>query len=521
MKYLPKIIVVFSLLFFFFFLFSTPEAKAAPTKPSDIFYNITPESLTQEEQAAEKQDKSGEVRLYDKRVIDRQRKLAIWGAIEEIGGCIYTDPKLCENKQESALGFLAKAMGTLYQYPPASGIAYGYDLLQNAGLIKPAYAQGIGFVGLMPLLPLWKASRNIAYTILVIVMIVIGFMVIFRMKIDPKTVISIQAALPKIIITLLLITFSYPIAGFFIDLMYLVMAIIIQLMANAVAPLNLAMGTDFIKDAATQQQEFMAPGNWWKLLTAVFSFGMIPAALQQFFGGSIVNIEASGGAVGIIAVLLAKLTGILATVGLASISATIGLAILIPVGIIVLVVLLGLLFTFIRLFMLLLNSYIQLLMAVVLAPLLLLKEAIPGQSAFTEWIQNIIANLVVFPATVAVIYLSWIFTSIACGKNLWSAPLIPSCGGGDLMPGNPLAVFIGLGIIFMAPNLVASIKKAFHPKPAIPVTAGSAFAPAATGIQGTMGAMQSFYYFKMSGSSIPFIGKRLFGEQSHGATSSA
>jgi len=52
-----------------------------------------------------------------------------------------------------------------------------------------------------------------------------AFMIMFRVRISPQTVITVQSALPKIIFTLILITFSYAIAGFLIDLMYVVIGI--------------------------------------------------------------------------------------------------------------------------------------------------------------------------------------------------------------------------------------------------------------------------------------------------------
>lgn len=510
MMYLPKKIILSFCTFIFlliaaslFLPTSTSAAETIPTlapttSPSDVFRFSIPKMIESEKNAQKKEAQTGQTVFFADRLIDYQLNLIMGKIICMIFLC---DP---QSNQPTALGTLAQAIGTIYQYPPASGIAYGYDLLQNAGLVKPAFAQGIGFAGLLPLLPVWKIARNISYTILIIVMVVIGFMIIFRMKIDPKTVISLQAALPKIIITLLLITFSYAIAGFMIDLMYLVMAIVIQLMASAVPP-DLPAGAEFLRDVAQQQAEFMAPGNIGKLFTAVFSLGMIPAFLQQTFLGSIPTIEITAGIFGIITLLLKVFAGLV-------LWQAVGVAGGILVGILILIIALGLLFTFIRLFMLLLNSYIHLLLTVMFGPILLLQEAIPGQSAFAQWMQNLIANLIVFPATVGVIYLSWIFTTVAWSKNLWSAPLIPSGGGGDIASGNPLAIFIGLGIIFMAPNLVAQVKKAFHPKPALPVTAGSAFAPVTGAVGSGMGALQSFYYFKMTAGGIPVIGRYLGGE---------
>lgn len=405
------------------------------------------------------------------------------------------DKSVCPNPD--ATSSLIKVMAMTYDYPPASAIAYTYDLLHNAGLLtKPVYAQGIGFAGLSPLLPLWKASRNVAYAILIVVMLAIGFMIIFRMKIDPKTVISVQSAIPKIIFTLILITFSYPIAGFFIDLMYLFIFILVEVVTKAI-PDNLVGWSQYMKDTPNLQQAFIQTGlpGFANLFTSVFSFGLIPAIWDQFFKGSVTNIGLeAGGGVGIGLFLIRSLSMVVGLVPFLIGFAAIPLILLFLIG-------LGLLFTFIRLFFLLMNSYIQLIITVILGPIFLLKEAIPGQSAFGDYVKNLMANLVVFPATIAIIMFSQIITAVMLKSNLWGAPLIPVGGGGDVGgSGNPLSLFIGMGIIFLAPSLVASIKKAFGAKAIVPVTAGTAFSPLTGAVSTGMGAMQSFYYFQQ-----PFV----------------
>ena len=414
----------------------------------------------------------------------------------------YQGSHFSPQQNKGAMGQVTNVMVALYDNPPASTYAYIQDVMANAGIIpvKKAYAQGIGFTGLMPLLSLWKASRNLAYGIIIIVMIIIGFMIIFRSKIDPKTVISIQAALPKIVLTLILITFSYPIAGFMIDMMYVVCGIVITLLAEAARSASGAYGTNIISwggwgaqditNSSLQQTEFFT-GGLWKLASSVFNFGMIPAFIEQFFKGSTLNTLGLGGGGAIGTILLS----VLALHNAALSAVLIG-------GVLLLIVVLGLLFTLIRLTMLLLNSYIQLLITVILGPLLLLQEAIPGQSAFAQWIQNIIANLVVFPATIAVIYFSWIVTAVAWQGRLWPAPLTPVGGGSDLGGGNPMAAFLGLGIIFLAPSLVASVKKAFHPKPVIPISAGTAFSPVTGAASTVMGAGSQFYYMQQMMNSL-------------------
>ncbi len=142
--------------------------------------------------------------------------------------------------KQSAVAGLSKIAYTMYTSPPASTYAFVQDMGQTLGFIpKQAYAQGIGFSGLSSLLPVWKAFRNISYAILAIVMIVIGFMVMFRKKIDPKTVVTVQNALPKVVVTLILITFSYAIVGILIDLMYVVLFVVAQLIITAVNDTNI------------------------------------------------------------------------------------------------------------------------------------------------------------------------------------------------------------------------------------------------------------------------------------------
>jgi hypothetical protein len=115
--------------------------------------------------------------------------------------------------------YLAHFIGT----KPVSSNEYFASLFYNIGIPinTPAYAQvGVGFDVFQPVLSLWRAFRNIAYLLYVVVFVIIGFMIMLRRKIDPQTVISIQSALPRLVITLLLITFSYAIAGLVIDFMY-------------------------------------------------------------------------------------------------------------------------------------------------------------------------------------------------------------------------------------------------------------------------------------------------------------
>jgi len=63
------------------------------------------------------------------------------------------------------------------------------------------------------LLDVWKVTRNLAFGLMSIIMLYVGIAIITRKQINQQTVVSIQYALPKIVIALVLITFSYPIGA--------------------------------------------------------------------------------------------------------------------------------------------------------------------------------------------------------------------------------------------------------------------------------------------------------------------
>lgn len=153
----------------------------------------------------------------DKTVSDIMTSLAV-GII----GCQPTPQTPCPPlEQKGAAGATTDLIASIYENPPASGIAYFANLLNNIGFSTPVYAQeGVSFGFLSPLLGLWKAFRNIAYLFFVIVFIGTGFAIMFRVRLSPQAVLTIQSALPRLVVALLLITFSYAIAGLLIDLSY-------------------------------------------------------------------------------------------------------------------------------------------------------------------------------------------------------------------------------------------------------------------------------------------------------------
>ena len=143
-----------------------------------------------------------------------------------------------------AIGIVGNMISMTFNIP-VSSTAYVRDVASNFGITKTSYAEitdegqggsttvnsniGYGYTGLKPVLAVWKIFRNLIYLLLVLLFIIIGLGIMFRINIDARSVMSIQNQLPKIIIGIILVTFSYAIAGFVVDMMYVSMYLIYYL----------------------------------------------------------------------------------------------------------------------------------------------------------------------------------------------------------------------------------------------------------------------------------------------------
>src|SRR3989338_4413336 len=129
-----------------------------------------------------------------------------------------------------AIAAEGKLVAILFASPPVSGVSYFAHKIQEFNPVQPTYAQtgGIGFAALSPVQDIWTVFRNASYVGFVIVFVIMGFMIMFRAHISPQAVATVQDSIPRIIIALVLVTFSYAIAGLLIDVMFLVLNIFIR-----------------------------------------------------------------------------------------------------------------------------------------------------------------------------------------------------------------------------------------------------------------------------------------------------
>ncbi len=317
------------------------------------------------------------------------------------GGITYTG---------GAVDNFSNLIAKLYANPPASTETYIADLLHSAHIVQPAYAQGLGFASLTPILPAWKTFRNISYFFFVIIAIVIGLMIMLRQKMGSAAV-TAQQALPKIVVAMLAVTFSYAVAGLLIDIMYIAMFFLAGLF-NA---------TD------------LATGNIFDLMGRLIKSG-----------------AGSGAAVGyqIVSELVDDLMNQTIEVA-AGVIGGLTAAIIIAIA---------MLFATFKLFFELLKSYITIVISIVMSPLLLMTEAIPGRSVFRSWIKSLVANLAAFPTVLVVMIMHKVLVGSMTESSAGFMPpyLIGSTGDiSGIVPG-----IIGLGLLLGLPEAVSKVKKA-------------------------------------------------------------
>jgi hypothetical protein len=391
-----------------------------------------------------------------------------------------SNPNSMLDSRNGAIAVADRFVLAIYENPPASTYVFIQDIGHSLGFLpKPVYAQGIGFSGLTPLLGMWKAFRNIAYLLLAVFMIFVGFMIMFRKKIDPKTVVTVQNALPRIVIALLLITFSYAIVGILIDLMYLIMMVVISVLVSA---------SNGVLSPDTPAK--YAGGGFW-FFAGKFIFGEDLTTTYQRWH-SVVE-------------LLAGPEGFWSTLKKAIIYFP-------PVSLVIFLILgVAILVGYVRVLFLLVSSYIQIIMALLIGPFQLLIDAFPGGNGFSSWIKNLIANLSVYPITAIMLVVGSILVNMSTiapdtsGLKLWTPPLLGSSGSNA----QGLLGLIALGILLTIPTIAGSVKEALKAKAPIGVGPGAIFGPVGAGVGQAMqlwyqGSIIKSAWFKTPPPSTPF-----------------
>ncbi len=399
------------------------------------------------------------------------------GDLTKLGDCLTTNVPPPSKRSEKTgaidagpiLGF-AGAADALLGSRPASGVKYVADTLSRFQIIPSAYAQqGFGFNTLTPIQDLWKISRNATYFLAIVLTIALAFMIMFRVKLSPQTVISIQSALPKLFGMLILVTFSYAIAGFLIDLAYVIIGLLSLLISNSGIS-----GYD--------------PIQLFKTMS-----GLTDPLFSIFLGLLLVPII---------------ITAIGAAGAIPAIPVTATLSFLLPVGgILILIIVIVAVIFIIRIFWLLLLTLIRILLLTVGAPIIILLGVVPGTGGFGGWVRSLLANVAVYPMVIILVMMSHFFfwkmfaIPLGIGKGVLDSfdTYNFSDGGGLVFSGNVtvpgltgsvgiigfLLSFGVLAIIPQAGNLMRSLVQgqAFSPTFGLPTPLGFALGTILGGAQ--------------------------------------
>lgn len=313
------------------------------------------------------------------------------------------------------IGDINQGIVALYT-PPASARTYVADLMKSARIIPEAQAQGLGFSALDPILETWKTFRNLAYLFFVVLFLVIGFMIMLRTKVG-QAAITAQQAIPSVIIAMLAVTFSYAIAGFMIDLMYVVMYMLAGFFTEGPQVITHNMlglvglmfqGTDGVQETIEQFMEDALNIGW---------LGDALAWLSSLLGSVIVGV--------------------------------------------------AVLFAAFKVFFELIKAYVAVLIQIVFSPIILMFGAIPGKNVFGKWIKDLAGNLILWPVVLLCILVQRMLTAPIRSLQGTGNTLDAAFGGGFMPPflvgqgqASIIPVIIGLGVLLVIPEIMQQVKKA-------------------------------------------------------------
>ncbi len=334
-----------------------------------------------------------------------------------------------------AIGGLNNLTAGLLSTPPASGIYYAQRVWHRIN--GTAYASnGVGFgSNLINLLKIWQAFRDFSYALFALVFLGAGLMIMMRMKISQQAVMSIENALPKLVGALVLITFSYAIAGFMIDLMYVFIGVIMKLLQMR----NLLPNYSFISKLP------LIPG------TQLMS--IIQPSASNMMGGSMLSLTPtvflSINAASVLGQVMGSVFPVVGTMAGGALFPLIWMVMLLYLGI--------------KIFLALIKTYVAIIVLIIFAPVQIAAGAMPGsKSGFGSWLKNLTANLLVFPTMILVLMIGG-YLSINT-QSLWYppflGPVVGDIGIGSIFAGKLASAAIAIGVMMMLPAIPKTIKRA-------------------------------------------------------------
>lgn len=392
---------------------------------------------------------------------------------------------------KNAIGGLAGLITMTFDIP-VNTTDYVRFLSSGFSIIKPAHAQTTGFNNLGALLTLWRKVRDLTYLGFVLMFVLIGLGTMLRIKLDPRTVMSIQNQIPKAVTYIILITFSYAIAGLLIDGMWVTTFTGVNLITDGITCTDGASltqkGTTYLLDNPihyvnrTLGCPFDAGGEEVNRGT-IFRLGqVIGNTLGEIVSTTILSVFGNFTSIRC-AWTDPDTYGNCIKLGFQEVlSWIIGFIMMLAIIVAVFVQL-------IRVWVNLLKAYMQILLYTILAPIWIIAGIFPNNTnfGFTVWVRKMLASLAVYPITIFLFLVAVVLASDARIQN-------PNPTAGEVflppMVGNPsiadnMGFLLALGIILITPEVVNMTREMFKTSP-------SKYAPAAMAALGAgMGSAMS------------------------------
>ena len=411
--------------------------------------------------------------------------------------CLTVNPKTGKiayaTPSNGGLGkFFGQMIGSTATIPISSG-DYAVYAASNFGITKHAYAAantnyGIGFNRLQSLINVWTKFRDLAYLFFVLAFTVIGLAIIFRIKIDARTVMTIQNQIPKIVIALVLVTFSFTIAGLLIDLMYvLIYFIVITFSTITPAHVNVNASVFGVFNKVFAPNIHPIVGD----IAGKANYGVVyDIGTSGIVGLSIKASSVIGGLLGSLTTdfLDSSIAGLFSSPFMILKGLDIGCDVFSSVGhwatfglwggascdfaqtvfentvtlifsaLAFLVVIIGIIYSLFRVWFTLIKSFIYVLVDAMIGPLWIAAGVFPGSKlGFTTWVRHLMGHLSVFPMTFAVILLGKTIMEAVGSGPAFSPPLIGDAIGSNA---NNLAAIVGFGFILSIPTILDRTRKA-------------------------------------------------------------
>ncbi len=273
------------------------------------------------------------------------------------------DDQNCINKLESldnlSINELRQIADSLEEAPTQQSFNESESESESENTTKSdpiSPSTGYGYLKALGVNTYWNKSVTIAYVLFIIVLIIAGFMIMFRTKIGGQTAVTIYNTIPNIAMNLLLVTFSFAIVGFILDLSVLLSRFVVSF-----------MGLE-------------------KVRRVEGLFGLFTTtSTATTAGGAALGI---GGAV--TAAFVSPVGWIATALG----------------GIIALPLLIILLTATVKVYITLLKALLMIIIDTIIGPILLTFSAIPGMTKLRKsWFNRLMKNALTFPVVLFIINL--------------------------------------------------------------------------------------------------------------------